>query len=106
MDEDRIARESLQLIKKDLHLDEELEFEGSEAPIDRLRDYLVFQLQYLINTDFERLINALYRIDLSENVVNKILTTSPSDRMAVDLAEAIIDRTSQKIVTRERYRQT
>jgi hypothetical protein len=40
---------------------------------------------------------------LSENTLKKILSESPPEQLASDLAQALWDRQKQKIVLRRRY---
>jgi hypothetical protein len=58
---------------------------------------------HLLNNDFERLINGLYRIDVSEEKVKWALASG--DDVAEQIALLIIDREMEKVITREKYRQ-
>ena len=59
-------------------------------------------VQNLIDTDFERFLNALYRIDVDENKVKQAFASETN--VAEAIAELIIQREVQKIETREKYR--
>lgn len=60
-------------------------------------------VQELIDTDFAKLINTLYRIDVSEAKIKRALDLSkPKDANKI-IAQLIIEREKQKIKTREDY---
>ncbi len=60
-------------------------------------------VQHLLDHDFERLLNALYRIDVSEEKVKQAMASEAN--VAGQIAGLIIAREMQKVVTREKYRQ-
>ena len=105
MDEAILATKSYQLVRKDFGLEGEMEFEADENAFDRLERFLTDQVNYLLDNDFNRLLNALYRIDISERQVNELLEKSETKALANNIAKAIIEREKQKVITREQYRQ-
>ncbi len=88
------------LIQKDLALDANL----SAGNLDDLLKQLERVINQLLDHDLERLLNALYRIDISENKVKEILALEKVDEMAPQLARLIIDREIRKIQTRRLYK--
>lgn len=60
-------------------------------------------VRQLLDKNLERLLQICYRIDLSENLLKKILAESPPEFLASDLAQAMWNRQKQKIVLRKRY---
>ena len=103
MDEVTLANKSYQLVCKDLGLEEEMNFEGFDNAFDRLEEHLATQVAYLLNHDFNRLLNSLYRIDVPEHQVQNILHQSRPDNISLELARAIIGREKQKVITRLMY---
>ena len=103
MDQVTLAERSYQLVRKDLGLEDELVFEGNDSAFDRLHDFLVRQINSLLDKDLGRLLNALYRIDIPEHKVKDILKHSDQGMIAVNLSRAIIEREKQKILTRLKY---
>lgn len=92
------------LITKDFNLEKDsLPVENS---IDDLRNGLEKIIRYLLDKDFERLLLAMYRIDIAENKVKVILSTSEPDKISWELADLIIERELQKVETRRKYRST
>lgn len=90
------------LIKKDfaLEADELTEIVGDDALLIKLTKVI----SYLLDKDFNRLLNACYRIDLSEHTLKKILNHENPDMVACTLAQAIISREQQKVALREKYK--
>lgn len=80
-------------------LAEEAELEHTEPT----RDRLVERLTALLATDPERLMQILYRIDVSEERVNAIFRAAPLDRIAEQLADAILERMALKAQLRAQY---
>ncbi len=67
------------------------------------RQALAAVVQQLLDRDFERLLNALYRIDVAEHKVKEAMAAG--DDVALNIADLIIAREMQKVATREKYRQ-
>ena len=65
-------------------------------------DLLTSAVQNLIDSDFERFLNALYRIDVDEQKVKEAF--AQESNVAKAIAELIIQRELQKITTRKKYR--
>lgn len=62
-------------------------------------------LNHLVDTDFNKLVALLYRIDVSEQKVRMELANPPQNRTAGEIiAQLIIDREQQKIEWRRKYR--
>ncbi|WP_425390607.1 hypothetical protein [Ekhidna sp.] len=103
MDEVTLLRQSYQLIHKDLGLEDQLEFEDTKNDFDRLVDFLTKQVNHLLDHDLNRLLNALYRIDIPENEVKRLLHYSDQGKIAQNMALAIIEREKKKVITRQQY---
>ena len=103
MDERALVSESYELIKKDFQLDESFDAEV-DKPLDRLHSFLTQVVNHMLDKDFNRLMNALYRIDVSEEKVKQILALSEPDSLAKELADLIIERELKKVEIRRKYR--
>lgn len=90
------------LIIKDFNLENDALPELSS--IAELRNALIKIINYLLNKDLERLLLAMYRIDIAEHKVKTVLSTSDPENISYDLAELIIQRELQKVETRKKYR--
>ena len=82
----------------------EIDLPGKELDKNELLSVLTEEIQKLLDQDFNRLLNILYRIDLEEHQVKSILTKSSPDDMAHQLALSVIDRQLKKIQTRSAYK--
>ncbi len=90
------------LIRKDLSLaHDELALQTS---IDELKEKLTQIVQYLLDKDFERLLQAMYRIDINEGKLKVALASDPPDLVAPKIATLIIERELQKAESRRRYK--
>jgi hypothetical protein len=103
MNDHELASKSYQLIKQDFGLEEDFDSEV-DSPVDRLEQLLTKVIVHLLDKDFSRLLNALYRIDVDEKKVKEILALSVPDQMANELAKVIIAREQEKVKWREKNR--
>lgn len=103
MDEVTLVRQSYQLVRKDFGLEVEMEFEDGDNGFDRLEDFLTNQVNYLLDHDLNRLLNAMYRIDIPEQKTKELLQSSTQGEIARNIARAIIEREKQKVFTRQKY---
>ena len=82
-------------------LNKELSLEFSDKlAIDELEQQLTDHINHLINTDFEKLIYYLYRIDVNETKMKQVLQQQEGENAAQLIAQLIIDRQLQKIKSR------
>ncbi len=89
----------LRLANKDFNL----EISSSEvSTTEDFQQILARLIRHLLDHDFERLLNGLYRIDVSEEKV-KLALASEED-VADQIALLIIEREMQKVATREKYK--
>ena len=71
--------------------------------LDELRKYLSEKLSNLMIKNFDEVLKILYRIDIPENNVQKVIH-SENKYKANLLADLIIERQMQKIKTRQKYK--
>lgn len=76
-----------------------------QISIDELQIQLSSYVNQLIQTDFQRLITILYRIDISEPKLKKLLQEHPAEDAGKIIAALIIERQWQKIQTRQQFSQ-
>lgn len=101
--ETQLAKGSLSLIQKDLKLEDSCDLEGVEEPFVVLKEFLKKRVQYFLDHDFGHLLNAMYRIDVPEPKLKKILNQAEPEELATEISEAIISRERAKMETRLRY---
>ena len=86
------------LIIKDLDIDDQgLTF----STLEKLKAWLAAEIRILIDHDFQKLLNMLYRIDVNEQKTKIAFT---SDDPANSLAVLIIERELKKVETRKKYK--
>ncbi|MTI19647.1 hypothetical protein E1176_01295 [Fulvivirga sp. RKSG066] len=90
-----------ELIKKDLALDSELPDLASD--LEDLKKKLTPIINHLLDHDLNRLLTALYRIDVSEAKVKKVIASAKPEIIGDTIAQLIIDRELQKVETRRKY---
>jgi hypothetical protein len=71
---------------------------------EELKGRLSVHINQLIQSDFEKLVSLLYRIDISEPKLKLLLQQNPGEDAGKIIAELIIERQLQKIKSRQEYR--
>ncbi len=72
--------------------------------LSELKEQLTHYINHLINTDFEKLIFYLYRIDVHEEKMRQLLQQQEGENAASLIAQLIIDRQLQKIKSKADYK--
>ena len=67
------------------------------------RQQLTAEVNRLIQTDFNRLISSLYRLDVSEAKLKYLLQQNPAEDAAHIITDLIIERQLQKIKSRRAF---
>jgi len=70
---------------------------------EELRSILSAKIEYLLNHDFQKLLNILYRIDVDEQKAKELLRKHSPSQAPIILADLIIERQLQKIKTRQQF---
>ena len=76
-----------------------------EISLDELQKRLGVYVNELIQTNFQKLIMLLYRIDVSEQKLKQLLQVQPQENAGDIIAALIIERQLQKIKSRQQFRQ-
>lgn len=94
------------LLTKDLQLgDEETLVSGEEKPdLNTLHKNLSILVAYLLENDMHRLLNAMYRLDVSESKFHQAMQSDSKGEAAFRIAGLIMDREMQKVKTRLHYK--
>ncbi len=69
-----------------------------------LKKFLANKITELMDTNYEKLINILYRIDINEDKLKKLFDSKNREFIPEQLAELIIERQIQKVRIRNMYR--
>jgi hypothetical protein len=73
--------------------------------LQQLQDELALHINQLIAENFEKLINLLYRLDVSEVRLKKLLLEDKTEEAGQIIAALIIERQMQKIKSRRQFNQ-
>ncbi len=95
-----------ELVSKDLKLEEgEALVTGEDKPdLSLFHERLKALIAYLLEHDMHRLLNAMYRLDVSEARFHEAMQTMDRDEAASRVADLVIEREMQKVKTRLHYR--
>lgn len=102
MEEVSLANQSYSLIQKDFDTDESI-IDG-DLSFEQILTVLESAIQSMLDHDFNRLLNAIYRIDLAPSTFKNILESSKPEELAKDLAIVILERQKQKVILRNKYK--
>ena len=92
--------ELIQLVNEEMAIDlpEKISF-------NEIRDQLSKKINELIVNDFQKLVALLYRIDISEPRLKKLLGDENHEDAGKVIADLIIERQLQKIKSRQQFKQ-
>jgi hypothetical protein len=79
--------------------------QGEQLMQPSLLNELALFINDLIITDFTKLVQMLYRIDISEKKLNQLLSDNTDKDAGKIIAEMIIERQLQKIKSRQQFSQ-
>lgn len=97
------AQKALALIQKDFRLEEPSNNLASSS-LEEVLKYLEQVISYLLDNDFERLLQIMYRIDIDENRFKQVIHDDKPGEIARKLARLVLDRELSKVRSRARYR--
>jgi hypothetical protein len=72
--------------------------------LQELKELLAKHVNQLLQTNFEQLVNLLYRIDVSEKNLKALLAQNPKQDAGDIIAVLIIERQLQKIKSRQQFK--
>ncbi len=75
----------------------------SFSSFSEFRKFIIQKINNWINNDFEHLLYLLYRIDVHEDKVRKLMQEHKGENAAEIITDLIIDRQKQKIETRKLF---
>lgn len=76
---------------------------AEDASMQALQDMLIEFVNNLIQNDFKKLVAILYKVDVDENKLKKILKENKEADAANIICRLIIEREIQKIETRRQF---
>jgi hypothetical protein len=76
-----------------------------EKKLHETRKQLIILINELINNDFNALVQLLYRIDINEKKLKKLLKQNENADTAIIISDLIIERQLQKIESKKQFSQ-
>jgi len=92
-------------VELEMQLRREWGLEEVNKTNEDIRNLLAQRINQLINGDFHRLIATLYRIDVDEAQLKKLLQDYPTMDAGGLIADLVIERQLQKNKSRQEFRQ-
>ncbi len=86
-------------------IQQDLEKETGVVLTNNFKKELAAFVNHLINTDFEKLVFLLYRIDVRESIIKQLLALPSASNAGELIADAIIARQAEKIESRKQFKQ-
>ena len=68
------------------------------------KQMLAEKIDQLINTDFQKLVSILYRMDVSETKLKQLLNENAGTNAALIITDLMIERQEQKMISRQQFR--
>lgn len=103
MEDKKIYSLLLEKLSKDLSIENTALTVKDELPI--IREFLIDKIKEMMSQNYERFFNNLYRIDVDESKVNKILNSKDRVSIPEKLADLIIERQLLRIKTQLLYKE-
>lgn len=94
-----------ELIVKDLNLESEKSIVEIKH-LDELKEKLEKIVAYLLDSDFEKLLNAMYRLDINEEKFKMAVSGLSGNSISNEISELIINREIEKLKTRAKYKES
>jgi hypothetical protein len=98
---DSLNEQIVPMIEK--HLGIELQNPETITP-EKLEQMLTEQIVFMLRYEMEKLLQALYRIDVNEQKVKAVFAQNDAKKIAPELARLIIERELQKAESRKNYK--
>ena len=73
--------------------------------LEEFREYLTGKVAHLLDSNYDELINTLYRIDVNESKLSELFSGKNRENIPEVLATLIIERQLQKIRFRQKYKE-
>ena len=103
MNKNETGIEVVQLLSFDFQLDPD-HFLPVHDGFEKLRNKVKHVIDHLLQTDFEKLLNIMYRLDIDESKFKAVISGTYGNDVSGKLAEFVIERELKKMETRKRYK--
>jgi hypothetical protein len=72
--------------------------------IPAIKEALINRIIEMMHKDYPKFLNALYLLDISEDKISRILYSKEKESIPGQIADLIIERQIQKIITQQMYK--
>lgn len=86
------------------YLQQTFHLPGVVNEMQDVENFLAEQINELIKNDFNHLVQILYRIDVNEARLKQVLKDNPNEDAGKIIAQLIIERQQQKIISRNEFK--
>ncbi len=102
---EKLLQQVVEQVKKDFEwYNIEIIFSGKySTPYQELFEQIYPHIDQMISTEYEKLLNIMYRIDLDENKITTYLKQNPMADTSEVITDLILKRELQKVVIRNMY---
>ncbi len=97
-------QETSEIIIRNLEIDVPSQYKRMNLSYDMLKKMIANRIRQMLASEYEALLNLLYRIDVPEDKVAQALSEHHPKEAPDVLAGMIIERQLQKVITRQQYR--
>lgn len=97
------TRETVALLQKHLQVQQGEPLSHPAEEMEELRRLLRKQIAFLLDHQFERLLQAMYRMDVRESDFKAALSLPTGPAIIDKLTELVLKREIQKVITRKLY---
>ena len=74
------------------------------AQKEKLKDEIVLYVNQLLLHDFNKLVQVLYTVDVSEKKLKELLQKNPATDAAIIIADLLIERQDEKVKTKRSFK--
>lgn len=92
-------KELIELVNKELAIDL-----PEKISMEEIQEKLSAHINRLIQSNFEQMVNLLYRIDVSEAKIKSLLQIEPGTNAGDIISSLIIERQLQKLKSRKQFK--
>jgi hypothetical protein len=73
---------------------------------EEVKGHLIFYINHLLLYDFDKLVQILYRVDVSENKLKDVLKKNSGTDAAIIIADLLMERQEEKLKTKEAFKKS
>lgn len=93
------AQEVFNIISRNFELQKE-----TVLTLNDVKYILTLKIRELLDKNVERLLSIIYRIDINQKKIDRIFENDSKDIIAMQIADAVIERQLMKVQTRNLYK--